>query len=196
MWVPSSSHPTSISTMRCKLDTLRRVRRRQMIGTSTSYVASIPSTKATYLVFNRPRILTRTVAKNLFLFSLGFGATEPRLTKVLQRKSNFGLIERSYEIASGQKERPWKKFEQFVRSKREQAGDGETFKVLFLGRHGQGWHNVAESKYGTHAWDVCIPRHTHRHMCSILVLTTYSSATGPPWMAQKVSHGPTHTSRP
>lgn len=27
-------------------------------------------------------------------------------------------------------------------------------KVLFLGRHGQGWHNVAEAKYGTHAWDV------------------------------------------
>ena len=25
--------------------------------------------------------------------------------------------------------------------------------MLFLGRHGQGWHNVAESKYGTKAWD-------------------------------------------
>lgn len=25
--------------------------------------------------------------------------------------------------------------------------------MLFLGRHGQGWHNVAESQYGTHAWD-------------------------------------------
>jgi broad specificity phosphatase PhoE len=29
------------------------------------------------------------------------------------------------------------------------------FKVLFLGRHGEGWHNVAEAKYGTEAWDVC-----------------------------------------
>jgi broad specificity phosphatase PhoE len=29
--------------------------------------------------------------------------------------------------------------------------------VLFLGRHGQGWHNVAEAKYGTKAWDVCFP---------------------------------------
>lgn len=26
--------------------------------------------------------------------------------------------------------------------------------MIFLGRHGQGWHNVAESKYGTEAWDV------------------------------------------
>lgn len=27
-------------------------------------------------------------------------------------------------------------------------------KVLFLGRHGEGWHNVAEKKYGTKEWDV------------------------------------------
>jgi len=26
-------------------------------------------------------------------------------------------------------------------------------KVFFLGRHGQGWHNVAESKYGTADWE-------------------------------------------
>jgi hypothetical protein len=28
--------------------------------------------------------------------------------------------------------------------------------VLFLGRHGEGYHNVAEAKYGTAAWDVRI----------------------------------------
>lgn len=27
------------------------------------------------------------------------------------------------------------------------------YKLLFLGRHGQGWHNVAEAFYGTPAWD-------------------------------------------
>lgn len=26
-------------------------------------------------------------------------------------------------------------------------------KVFFFARHGQGWHNVAEAKYGTHYWD-------------------------------------------
>jgi hypothetical protein len=30
--------------------------------------------------------------------------------------------------------------------------------VLFLGRHGEGVHNVAEKRYGTKAWDVRIPR--------------------------------------
>lgn len=28
------------------------------------------------------------------------------------------------------------------------------YKVLFLGRHGEGWHNAAESYYGTPAWNV------------------------------------------
>jgi hypothetical protein len=36
--------------------------------------------------------------------------------------------------------------------------EGESYKVLFLGRHGQGWHNVAETKYGTKAWDVRFSR--------------------------------------
>ncbi|ETW87511.1 hypothetical protein HETIRDRAFT_469614 [Heterobasidion irregulare TC 32-1] len=30
---------------------------------------------------------------------------------------------------------------------------GIFYKVLFLGRHGQGYHNVAASKYGEQAWD-------------------------------------------
>ncbi|KAI0034919.1 phosphoglycerate mutase [Vararia minispora EC-137] len=32
-------------------------------------------------------------------------------------------------------------------------GQGPPRKVLFLGRHGQGWHNVAEAKYRTKSWD-------------------------------------------
>ncbi|KAI0314974.1 phosphoglycerate mutase [Amylostereum chailletii] len=31
--------------------------------------------------------------------------------------------------------------------------DGTSVKVFFLGRHGQGYHNVAASKYGEEAWD-------------------------------------------
>ncbi|KAJ7633576.1 phosphoglycerate mutase-like protein [Mycena polygramma] len=32
------------------------------------------------------------------------------------------------------------------------VGDA-SYKLFFLGRHGQGYHNVAEAKYGTQAWD-------------------------------------------
>ncbi|KAK0547182.1 putative phosphoglycerate mutase pmu1 [Tilletia horrida] len=35
----------------------------------------------------------------------------------------------------------------------ESQKSGAVYKLIFLGRHGQGNHNVAESKYGTEAWD-------------------------------------------
>ena len=28
------------------------------------------------------------------------------------------------------------------------------YKLLYMGRHGEGYHNVAEAFYGTPAWDV------------------------------------------
>jgi hypothetical protein len=31
------------------------------------------------------------------------------------------------------------------------------YKVLFMGRHGEGFHNAAESYYGTPAWNVRQP---------------------------------------
>jgi hypothetical protein len=69
------------------------------------------------------------------------------------------LIERNYptDDVEGKEEKEdkiWKRFERYVNSIVENAKEGESYKVLFLGRHGQGWHNVAESKYGTKAWDV------------------------------------------
>lgn len=35
----------------------------------------------------------------------------------------------------------------------EEARDGTAIKVFFLGRHGEGWHNVAERSYGTPEWN-------------------------------------------
>ena len=33
------------------------------------------------------------------------------------------------------------------------SGPNVEYKLLFLGRHGEGWHNVGEAYYGTQAWD-------------------------------------------
>ncbi|KAF2502952.1 phosphoglycerate mutase-like protein [Lophium mytilinum] len=77
------------------------------------------------------------------------------------KKSNFGLIDRTYETddisskdldLSSAKDQ-WQRFARYVRHLNEHAPDDVKFKVIFMGRHGQGWHNVAESKYGTEAWD-------------------------------------------
>lgn len=66
-------------------------------------------------------------------------------------------MKRRYDTDEDQAEKElgqWARFEKYVRKLNDDAGEGESVKVLFLGRHGQGWHNVAESKYGTKNWDV------------------------------------------
>jgi len=71
--------------------------------------------------------------------------------------TNFGLIDRSYSsdisLDSSTKLTQWERFEHHVSQLNDQGVPTVTYKVLFLGRHGQGYHNVAESFYGTHAWD-------------------------------------------
>ncbi|KAH7411986.1 histidine phosphatase superfamily [Phaeosphaeria sp. MPI-PUGE-AT-0046c] len=67
------------------------------------------------------------------------------------KKSNFGLIDREYDAHEpGPRRSQWARFENCMR---ELASKDGIIKVLWLGRHGQGWHNVAESQYGTKAWD-------------------------------------------
>ncbi|KAL1310477.1 hypothetical protein AAFC00_000767 [Neodothiora populina] len=68
-------------------------------------------------------------------------------------KKNFGLIDRNYEtdaeFDSERKFTQWQRFARYVEHLRKDAD----YRVLYLGRHGQGWHNVAESYYGTAEWD-------------------------------------------
>ncbi|CAL1713864.1 unnamed protein product [Somion occarium] len=57
----------------------------------------------------------------------------------------FGLLDDS--------EDRWKTFQSAIGCLNAEAPGGVSYKVCFLGRHGEGWHNVAEAKYGTEAWD-------------------------------------------
>ncbi|MCJ1231458.1 hypothetical protein MMC12_008135 [Toensbergia leucococca] len=70
---------------------------------------------------------------------------------------NFGLKNRSYspdeDFESVSKKTQWQRFEQEVSRLNHESKSTVRYKVLFLGRHGQGVHNVAESFYGTSAWD-------------------------------------------
>jgi broad specificity phosphatase PhoE len=69
------------------------------------------------------------------------------------------LIQRNYDTdteTSSPTNTPlsqWQRFSSHIRHVNQGSVTGENVKVLFLGRHGQGWHNVAETKYGTAAWD-------------------------------------------
>ncbi|KAL1690912.1 histidine phosphatase superfamily [Schizophyllum commune] len=47
----------------------------------------------------------------------------------------------------------WRKLLSHIHHLNATAEDGALYKLFILGRHGQGYHNLAESKYGTKAWD-------------------------------------------
>ncbi|RPD62745.1 phosphoglycerate mutase-like protein, partial [Lentinus tigrinus ALCF2SS1-7] len=47
----------------------------------------------------------------------------------------------------------WEKFKARIDALNAAASPGSQYKVFFFSRHGQGFHNVAEAKYGTEVWD-------------------------------------------
>lgn len=71
-----------------------------------------------------------------------------------EKSTNFGLINRSYpEVSDGAAGTQWHRFEKQVKALNAKATANVEYKVLFLGRHGEGYHNAAESYYGTPAWN-------------------------------------------
>ncbi|KAF2458620.1 phosphoglycerate mutase [Lineolata rhizophorae] len=70
---------------------------------------------------------------------------------------NLGLIDRSYETdhrcdPHGTKTQ-WERFVCYLNHLNRVAPHNVQYKLLIMGRHGEGYHNVAESYYGTEAWD-------------------------------------------
>ncbi|KAB8069093.1 histidine phosphatase superfamily [Aspergillus leporis] len=73
--------------------------------------------------------------------------------------TNFGLINRTYPFDKGHGAKinnqltQWERFYRQVVELNRQSPPNVDYKVLFLGRHGDGWHNAAETYYGTPAWN-------------------------------------------
>ncbi|KXT03027.1 hypothetical protein AC578_637 [Pseudocercospora eumusae] len=71
-------------------------------------------------------------------------------------KENFGIIEREFETDDAvTKHWPvWRRLHRYINHLNNQNRPLDIFyKVLYFGRHGEGYHNVAEAFYGTKAWD-------------------------------------------
>ena len=69
--------------------------------------------------------------------------------------TNFGLINRTYPADSnhGDSKTQWERFEHHVSVLNQHSPKNLQYKVIFLGRHGEGYHNTAEAYYGTPAWN-------------------------------------------
>ncbi|KAJ5780766.1 hypothetical protein N7457_005926 [Penicillium paradoxum] len=85
-------------------------------------------------------------------FSQDDPATDPDTFDYV--KSNFGLIHRNYDQHDGNDQigSQWQRFDAHIR-RLNAISETKKLKLLFLGRHGEGVHNVAERKYGTKKWD-------------------------------------------
>ncbi len=69
---------------------------------------------------------------------------------------NFGLINRTYDTDASvrsQNASQWQRFGNKLRTLNKEACKGTRYVLVYLARHGEGWHNRAEKKYGTPAWD-------------------------------------------
>ncbi|MCJ1266854.1 hypothetical protein MMC22_006739 [Lobaria immixta] len=70
---------------------------------------------------------------------------------------NFGLISRAYktdpEFDPQHEKTHWQRFEYQISRLNSQSGPHVQYKVLYMGRHGESYENVASAFYGTPAWD-------------------------------------------
>ncbi|KAJ8474034.1 hypothetical protein ONZ45_g16086 [Pleurotus djamor] len=69
----------------------------------------------------------------------------PNVTVSQPIPPSFGLLDTS--------EDRWETLFKRIANLNHHADSKTSFKLFFLGRHGEGFHNVAEAKYGTPAWD-------------------------------------------
>ncbi|KAL8932964.1 MAG: hypothetical protein Q9216_006589 [Gyalolechia sp. 2 TL-2023] len=71
--------------------------------------------------------------------------------------TNFGLINRTYPTDTSYdprgKKTQWQRFANQVFRLNRDSPHGTQYKLLYMGRHGEGYHNAAESFYGTPAWN-------------------------------------------
>lgn len=70
--------------------------------------------------------------------------------------ANFGLINRTYPSDTSLHSHnltQWQRFRHQVAQLNHQAPRGVQYKVLYMGRHGDGYHNDAQAFYGTPAWN-------------------------------------------
>ena len=70
--------------------------------------------------------------------------------------TNFGLINRTYATDGNIHHHnltQWQRFERQLSHFNYDAPHGTQYKLLYIGRHGDGYHNDAEAYYGTPAWN-------------------------------------------
>lgn len=66
----------------------------------------------------------------------------------MQQKHNFGLIERAYDTDGGAETTwtQWQRFEHYVNELIKSSNSDTSYKIIYQGRHGEGYRKLACSK--------------------------------------------------
>lgn len=87
------------------------------------------------------------------VFQQDDASTDPSTFDFIQ--SNFGLINRTYpsdpKTPDSKYATQWQRLNKYVKYLNKEKKT--RYSLLFLGRHGEGYHNAAESYFGTPAWN-------------------------------------------
>jgi len=88
-----------------------------------------------------------------------------------------GLVNRPYDtdVAHNMvRQLQWVKFETWLNDTNANSGNNTAYKVLYMERHGEGEHNVAEAKYGTPMWDVSVTLTSPEEIILTIIQEYYS----------------------
>jgi hypothetical protein len=80
-----------------------------------------------------------------------------------------------------------------------QANSNTVYKVLFMGRHGEGFHNAAESYYGTPSWNVRLfdyLKRQRKHLTTSSVLLVRTRRQQHNNLGRRGSHNSRHQTSP
>jgi hypothetical protein len=110
----------------------------------------------------------------------------------MQKTHSLGLINRTYpsdgEFDPNNTKTQWERFANYVTHLNKESSSNTQYKLVFLARHAEGWHNVAE-KIFAQCWDVCMMLQTEEFADKL-------SVTGLNKMAMEQSPGKTQRSLP
>ncbi|KAF1914070.1 histidine phosphatase superfamily, partial [Ampelomyces quisqualis] len=122
-----------------------------LISTLLSSLRALASTTAASP--STPKAITYSVVPEVFLQDLNF--TNP--TGFDYIASNFGLINRTYpsdpSCPSANSSTQWQRLSHYISTLNKESPKNEQYVLMFMGRHGEGYHNAAESYFGTPAWN-------------------------------------------
>ncbi|KAF3931941.1 hypothetical protein ABW20_dc0101293 [Dactylellina cionopaga] len=104
-----------------------------------------------YMVSGREPIFDYSVVRGLFVQSLPEYLIDQKEFNDNYFTKNFGLM-----LYNENNEPDWQAFADKVKELNDNAAPDETYKVLYLARHGQGPHNLAIETYGQRFWETDI----------------------------------------